>query len=211
MDTSMFHIHSPASLLFSQESPPLGWHAPGPLARQEMLLRLVRGRGRGMKGGRWVKSLESLTSSLLSNGWQWPSSCQSLPWRNVASGVSHLISEDWCENSQFVSIGASCFRERANLPVHASRSWWGGHLLRAPALALGRVFAFQGSPLITEKIILGEGNEIITNNSLSVLVAQSCLTLGGPMDCSPPGSSVHGILRARVLEWVAIPFSRGSS
>jgi len=31
------------------------------------------------------------------------------------------------------------------------------------------------------------------------------------MDCSPPGSSVHGILQARVLEWVAIPFSRGSS
>ena len=33
----------------------------------------------------------------------------------------------------------------------------------------------------------------------------------GPMDCSPPGSSVHGILHARTLEWVAIPFSRGSS
>ena len=32
-----------------------------------------------------------------------------------------------------------------------------------------------------------------------------------PMDCSPPGSSVHGILQARILEWVAIPFSRGSS
>ena len=33
----------------------------------------------------------------------------------------------------------------------------------------------------------------------------------GPMDRSPPGSSVHGILQARILEWVAIPFSRGSS
>ena len=32
-----------------------------------------------------------------------------------------------------------------------------------------------------------------------------------PMDCSPPGSSVHGILQARILEWVAISFSRGSS
>ena len=32
-----------------------------------------------------------------------------------------------------------------------------------------------------------------------------------PMDCSPPGSSVHSILQARILEWVAIPFSRGSS
>ena len=44
-----------------------------------------------------------------------------------------------------------------------------------------------------------------------MLVAQSCLTLFNPMDYSPPGSSVHGILQARLLEWVAIPFSRGSS
>ena len=40
---------------------------------------------------------------------------------------------------------------------------------------------------------------------------QSCLTLCDPMDYSLPGYSVHGILRARMLEWVAIPFSRGSS
>ena len=44
-----------------------------------------------------------------------------------------------------------------------------------------------------------------------VLVAQSCPTLCYSMDCSPPGSSVHGILQARILEWVAITFSRGSS
>ena len=42
-------------------------------------------------------------------------------------------------------------------------------------------------------------------------VAQSCPTLRDPVDCSPPGSSVHGILQARILEWVAISFSRGSS
>ena len=41
-------------------------------------------------------------------------------------------------------------------------------------------------------------------------VAQSCLTLSDPMDCSLPGSSVHGILQARVLEWVAIAFSAPS-
>ena len=40
------------------------------------------------------------------------------------------------------------------------------------------------------------------------LVAQSCLTLCDPMDCSPPGSSVHGILQTRVLEWVAMPSTR---
>ena len=42
-------------------------------------------------------------------------------------------------------------------------------------------------------------------------IAQSCLTLCDPMDCSLPGSSVHGIFQARILEWVAISFSRRSS
>ena len=46
---------------------------------------------------------------------------------------------------------------------------------------------------------------------LVVLVAQSCPTLCDPMYYSPPGFSVHGILQARMLEWVAISFSRGSS
>ena len=44
-----------------------------------------------------------------------------------------------------------------------------------------------------------------------VLVTHSCPSHCDPMDCSPPGSSVHGILQARILEWVAIPFSRRSS
>ena len=46
---------------------------------------------------------------------------------------------------------------------------------------------------------------------VKVLVTQSCPTLGNPMDCSPPGSSVNVILQARILEWVAISFSSGSS
>ena len=45
----------------------------------------------------------------------------------------------------------------------------------------------------------------------SVLVAQLCLILCDPMIYSPPSSSVHGIFQARILEWVAIPFSRESS
>ena len=43
---------------------------------------------------------------------------------------------------------------------------------------------------------------------VNVLVAQLCPTLCDPMDCSPPGSSVLGILQARILDWVAIPSSR---
>ena len=41
-----------------------------------------------------------------------------------------------------------------------------------------------------------------------VLAAQSCPILWDPLDCSPPGSSVHGICQARILEWVAMPSSR---
>ena len=46
---------------------------------------------------------------------------------------------------------------------------------------------------------------------MNVLVMQSCLTLCDPVDHRPPGFSVHGILQAKILEWVAISFSRGSS
>jgi len=44
-----------------------------------------------------------------------------------------------------------------------------------------------------------------------VLVTQSCRTLCNPMNCSPSGSSVHGLSQARILKWFAIPFTRGSS
>ena len=47
--------------------------------------------------------------------------------------------------------------------------------------------------------------------SILCLVAQLCPTLCDSLDCSPPGSSVHGIFQARILDWVAISFSRGSS
>ena len=47
-------------------------------------------------------------------------------------------------------------------------------------------------------------------SKVKVLVTQSCLPLGDPMDCSPPGSFVHGVSQARKLEWVAISFFRGS-
>ena len=52
-------------------------------------------------------------------------------------------------------------------------------------------------------------HELCTHNS--VFVTQLCPTLGDPMDYCPPGSSAHGILQARILEWVARPSSRGSS
>ena len=56
-----------------------------------------------------------------------------------------------------------------------------------------------------------EDDRYLAGKKVKVNVVQSCLTLRDPMDCNLPGSSVHGILQARILEWVAIPFSRGSS
>ena len=46
---------------------------------------------------------------------------------------------------------------------------------------------------------------------LFFLVTKSCPTLYNALDCNPPGSSIHGISQARILEWVAVSFSRGSS
>ena len=57
----------------------------------------------------------------------------------------------------------------------------------------------------THKIILH------CKSTVKVKVAQSCPAVCDPMDCSLPGSSVHGILQARMLKWVAIPFYRESS
>ena len=51
----------------------------------------------------------------------------------------------------------------------------------------------------------------VLSYKVKVIIAQSCPTLCDPVDCSPPVSSVHGILQARRLEWVAISFSRKSS
>ena len=71
---------------------------------------------------------------------------------------------------------------------------------RLQALSLEKV----GSPTLGSCNGLGPSQE-------GCLVAQSCPTLCDAMDCSLPGSSVHGILQASILEWVAIPFSRGTS
>ena len=65
-----------------------------------------------------------------------------------------------------------------------------------------------GSPALQADSLPSEppGKPIMKLKSESE-VAQSCLTLSDPMDCSPPGSSIHGSLQARVLEWDAIDFS----
>ena len=51
-----------------------------------------------------------------------------------------------------------------------------------------------------------QASYIILHKQRKVLVTQLCPTLCDPIDCSPPGSSVHGIFQARILEWVAISY-----
>ena len=65
-----------------------------------------------------------------------------------------------------------------------------------------------------QKSSISNENPFLSISKLSycaVLSRVSRVQLCNPMDCSPPGSSVHGILQARILEWVAMPSSRGSS
>ena len=64
---------------------------------------------------------------------------------------------------------------------------------------------------ITNLIVRVQRTKQVKHLYVCVLVTQLCLTLCNPLDCSPPGFSVHAIFQARVLEWVAMPSSRGSS
>ena len=64
--------------------------------------------------------------------------------------------------------------------------------------------------LLSHSISVVSCDQYLKHNDIKVKVALSCLSLCNSMDCSPPGSSVHGILQARTLEWVAISFSNAS-
>ena len=70
-------------------------------------------------------------------------------------------------------------------------------------------FSEPRAPLSLDFIVVEEC--VYKGEKVHVLVIQSCLTLCNTMDYSSPGSSVHGILQARILEWVAMPFSTGTS
>ena len=86
-------------------------------------------------------------------------------------------------------------------------------LLAGLALCVFLLVSSGGHKLYYLGWLPGVGNCLVTGYSHVWVseVAQSCLTLCNPRDCSLPGSSVHGIFQTRILEWVAISSSRGSS
>ena len=68
------------------------------------------------------------------------------------------------------------------------------------------------SPVFKMESVLSVSSLNITTNNVLVVQLISCVRLfWDPVDCSPPGSSVYGISQARILEWVAVSFFRGSS
>ena len=97
------------------------------------------------------------------------------------------------------------------------RSWWAGGVsssglsadgLRSPKPWWGWLTSLFTCTLLG---ILTTATQEPIPISRSLLCTKSCPTFCDPHDYSPPDSSVHGILQPRILEWIAIPFSRGSS
>ena len=95
---------------------------------------------------------------------------------------------------------------------------WEGFLLMQSMPELYPLSERQFKPLRTYSVrqtfpkfwIAQKKEKANTKRCALCLVARSCPALCDPVDCSPQGFSVHGVLQARMLEWVAIPFSRGS-
>ena len=123
--------------------------------------------------------------------------CRDDPRRLLSQGFSHLFLHHFLSQQPDFTGRELMFPELKNETLKASIRVLVGDGVRDNMKELNRQ-SFQ---------MMLHGSECYCCR----LVAQSCPTLCDPMDCSPPGPSVHGILQARILEWVAMPSSRGSS
>ena len=116
----------------------------------------------------------------------------------------------------FVQHYSECFREGV---LHKINIWMGDWVKQSALSTVDDLIQIVESLARTRRLGIKDffspdfsWAETSSFSRLCVcLVAQLCLTLGDPMDCSPPDSWVHGILQARRLEWVAMPSSGGSS
>ena len=159
-----------------------------------------------------VVSNSSIFLSLLS-------SMYSLVWRDQGGFLTHQLMDIW-----IVSMLVILFKDIMNIlvrekdtDIHVSIYLWvgseGRHMVSSRRCNLT---VFQADDLSWHLVVDSLGYlppwlHILTpvKNWHMCMHAQSCPTLCDPRDCSPPGSSVHGTVQARILEWVAISFSRG--
>ena len=129
----------------------------------------------------------------------------------------------WLVVANFLVSEPLFLRSGHNVPVklHPNKCcflFWQGQGSKQP---IRSILNLQQLPVFVNIPNHRGGPEVMTCNVLATYiwllatswseVTQSCLTLCDPVDCSPSGSSIYGILQARILEWVAISFSRGSS
>ena len=135
----------------------------------------------------------------------------------LSRGSSQSRDQTWvsCIAGRFVTIWAI----RKALVIFAvvvqslSLVWrfatpWTAAYQAPPSMGFSRQEYWSGLPLAFPRMLSGNSQIILSCESE---VTQSCPTLCDPMGCSLPGSSVHRIFQAIVLEWIAISFSRGSS
>ena len=150
---------------------------------------------------------------MIKNGLNSKSHMSKVPWKQVGKklpwGVCHphysfLIQ---FHLTIFGFLGLHCcigLCSSSGKQGQLSSGWCAGFSLSWPLSSLLLLWSTHGLQGARASVVSAPGFQ-------SVLVIQSCLTVCSPTDCSPPGSSVHRILQARILEWVAMPFSRRSS
>ena len=113
-----------------------------------------------------------------------------------------LLSYLWTESSD--QKQASADRMPGHSPV--SLTWCVHISLHVPDAALSLGIQQGARPVRCPPL----GSRHSRGRCVCAKSLQSCPTICDPMDCSPPGSAVHGILQARILDWIAMPSSRGS-
>ena len=136
--------------------------------------------------------------------------CGLVPTSSALRGGLHLLGSPCRSEERPVQSYRSAQRRK----IHCcdGGDWRGRRIPAAAGLNIPAGKRAVSSPFPTLHQLEGSRRlSLGLSSSVNVLVAQLCLTLCDPVDCSLSGSSVHGILQARILEWVALPFSRAHS
>ena len=153
-----------------------------------------------------------------------------LEWKHVFQSCGHCWVFQICwhiEHSTFTALSFRIWNSSTGIPspplalflvMHFGSPKWILPLNFAPlivpfswiwaGLPLALVLRIHPRPMLFACVLVAQSCLTPCAVCVCVLVSLLCLTLCDSMDCSWPGSSVHGILQARILEWVAIPFSR---